>query len=96
VMQFADYGSKLALSQAMDDQNEATGRSGPENGFDPVYFLKFLILAADHQKPIDHKSLDENIHEQIAHATEFDGNYHTASNSGSERMEMMFQLMETR
>lgn len=88
VMQFADYGSKLALSQAMDDQNEATGRSGPETSFDPVYFLKFPVLAADHQKPIDHKNLDQNIHEvQIALATESDGNYHTAGNSGSEHLD---------
>lgn len=88
VMQFADYGSKVALSQAMDDESEATGRSGPENSFDPVYFLKFPVLAADHQKPIDHKNLDQSIHEvQITLATESDGNYHTAGNSGSEHLE---------
>lgn len=78
----------------MDDQNEAIGRSGPENGFDPVYFLKFLLLGADHQKPINHMSLEENIHEQIDLATESDGNYHTAGNSGSESM-AMFQIAET-
>ncbi|KAH9312401.1 hypothetical protein KI387_027436 [Taxus chinensis] len=70
VMQFADYGPKLALNQAMDEQNEPMGRD-PEHGFDPVLFLKFPVLASD-QKPIDH-----NIHDQIALGTDSEDNYHT-------------------
>lgn len=79
VMQFADYGPKLALNQAIEEQNEPMGRE-PEHSFDPVFFLKFPVLTPD-QKPVDHKVLDHNIHEQMALAVESEGNFHTnASN----------------
>ncbi|CAN8258305.1 unnamed protein product [Cochlearia groenlandica] len=38
VMQFADFGPKLALNQTRDHQEDQ------ETGIDPVYFLKFPVL----------------------------------------------------
>ncbi|XP_057834428.1 transcription factor FAMA isoform X2 [Cryptomeria japonica] len=75
VMQFADYGPKLSLNQTMDDQNEQIERD-PEHAFDPVFFLKFPVLASD-QKAMDHKLLDHHIHDQMALGTDSEGNYHT-------------------
>ncbi|CAN6990507.1 hypothetical protein IGI04_002969 [Brassica rapa subsp. trilocularis] len=39
VMQFADFGPKLALSQTRNEDDQET-----EPGMDPVYFLKFPVL----------------------------------------------------
>ncbi|KAJ4969453.1 hypothetical protein NE237_016154 [Protea cynaroides] len=46
VMQFADFGPKLALNQ--------TKISDEDNGIDPVYFLKFPVLS-------DHKFQDQSL-----------------------------------
>ncbi|KAL3620036.1 hypothetical protein CASFOL_034948 [Castilleja foliolosa] len=45
VMQFADFGPKLALNQTKTTDDEE------ENGIDPVYFLKFPVLN-DQQTPL--------------------------------------------
>ncbi|KAL0456768.1 UNVERIFIED_CONTAM: Transcription factor FAMA [Sesamum latifolium] len=45
VMQFADFGPKLALNQSKNSEEE--------NGIDPVYFLKFPVLN-EHKLQDDH------------------------------------------
>eukprot|EP01018_Ginkgo_biloba_P025778 Gb_32351 [translate_table: standard] len=80
VMQFADYGPKLALNQTMDDQNEV-GIRDPEHGFDPIYFLKFPVLAekSDHHHHHHHHKVSDhnNIHEQLGLANESEEHYDT-------------------
>lgn len=49
VMQFADFGPKLALNQAKTCEEES--------GMDPVYFLKFPVLNDKLQEDHDHLSL---------------------------------------
>lgn len=49
VMQFADFGPKLALNQSKISEEE--------HGIDPVYFLKFPVLNEKLQDDHDHQAL---------------------------------------
>lgn len=62
VMQFADFGPKLALNQSknceLGEEEEQEGVGEEESGMDPVYFLKFPVL---NDKSLEGQNLMVNV-----------------------------------